>query len=182
MSIAGSLEDAAVFAVGSGRSTLGGALVLTTKNAAQATNTVANIGLLLRSNHTPGVTAVGGKVTGFSIHTAELGRKPLVVAAKGDRIAIGYGLPATLEGLGSVSTTLGESAAFTKAAKALGETPISGFVDGHAALHLAEGLVSPLDAGFHEARPYLDKVEYIGLGGGTEGKLATLKLVVGLEK
>jgi Protein of unknown function (DUF3352) len=180
--IAGSLEEAAVFAVGTSRSSLGGALVLTTKNAGEAKSTVANIGLLLRSNHTPGVTAIGGKAAGFSIHSAELGRKPLVVAAKGERIAIGYGLPATLEGLGPVSPTLAENAAFTKAAKALGGTPISGFVDGPAALHLAEGLVSPLDTGFREARPYLGKVEYIGLGGGTAGKLATLKLVVGLEK
>lgn len=180
--IAGSLEEAAVFAVGSGKSSLGGALVLTTKNASQAKNTVANIGLLLRSNHTPGVTAIGGKAAGFSIHNPELGRKPLVVAAKGERIAIGYGLPATLEGLGPVSQTLAENAAFTAAAKALGDTPISGFVDGKAALRLVEGLVSPLDTGFQEAQPYLDKIEYIGFGGGTEGKLATLKLVVGLEK
>jgi hypothetical protein len=180
--IAGSLEEAAVFAVGTSKSSLGAALVLTTKNATQAKNTVANIGLLLRSNHTPGVTAIGGKAVGFSIHNAELGRKPLVVATKGERIAIGYGLPATLEGLGPVSPTLAENAAFTAAKKALGDTPISGFVDGNAALRLAEGLVSPLDTGFREAKRYLDKVEYIGFGGGTEGKLATLKLVVGLEK
>ncbi|MFI5028416.1 MAG: DUF3352 domain-containing protein [Solirubrobacterales bacterium] len=180
--IAGSLEEAAVFAVGSSRSSLGGALVLTTKNATEAKNTVANIGLLLRSNHTPGVTAISGKAAGFSIRSAELGSKPIVVAAKGERIAIGYGLPATLEGLGPVSPTLAENAAFTEAKKALGGTPISGFVDGKAALHLADALVSPLESGFRQARPYLEKIDYIGFGGGTEGKLATLKLVVGLER
>jgi Protein of unknown function (DUF3352) len=178
--LAGSLKDAAVFAVGGSKSTLGGALVLTTKNATEAKNTVANIGLLLRSNHTPGVTAIGGKAAGFSIHSAEIGPKPLVIAAKGERIAIGYGLPATLEGLGPAHPSLGENAAFAEAAKALGKTPISGFVDGSGALHLAEGLVSPLDSGFREAKPYLKKIDYIGIGGGSEGDLATLKLIVGL--
>jgi hypothetical protein len=178
--LAGSLEEAAVFAVGSDESTLGGALVVTTKNATEAKNTVANIGLLLRSNQTPGVTAIGAKAAGFSIHNADIGRKPLAIAARGNRIAIGYGLPPTLEGLGPVHPTLGENAAFKEATKALGKTPISGFVDGSAALHLAEGLVSPFDTGFQEAQPYLGKIDYIGLGGGTEGELATLKLVVGL--
>jgi hypothetical protein len=180
--IAGSLEEAAVFAVGGSESTLGGALVVTTQNATEAKNTVANIGLLLRSNHTPGVTAIGGRAAGFSIHSPDIGRKPLVIAAKGERIAIGYGLPPTLEGLGPVHPSLGENAAFREAAKALGKTPISGFVDGAAALRLVEGLVSPLDSGFQEARPYLKKIDYIGLGGGTEGELATLRLVVGLAR
>ncbi len=178
--IASSLEEAAVFAVGASKSTLGGALVLTTKNATEAKNTVANIGLLLRANHTPGVTALSGKAAGFSIHSAELGNRPLVVAAKGERIAIGYGLAETLEGLGAVSAPLSENPAFTEAKKALGATPISGFIDGHAALHLVEAMVSPTNAGFGQARRYLDKINYVGFGAGSEGELATLKLIAGL--
>ena len=67
--------------------------MLTTENAKEATNTVANIGLLLRATGTPGVTAISGKASGFSVRSAELGAKPLVVAAEGERIAISYGLP-----------------------------------------------------------------------------------------
>lgn len=180
--IAGSLEDAAVFAVGSDERTVGGAVVLTTKNPSQAKNTVANVGLLLRSNHTPGVTAISGKATGFSIRGTDLGPKPVVVAARGDRIAIGYGLPATLEGLSPSKPGLAENEAFQEAAKALGDTPMTGFVDGPAALALAEGLVSPSETGFGEARPFLEKIAYIGFGGAIEDGLRAEKLIVGLKK
>ena len=127
------------------------------------------------------MTAIGGKAAGFSIHSPELGHKPLVVAAKGDRIAIGYGAPATLEGLGPAPRRSLKTRP-TRKPEALGSTPITGFVDGKAALHLAEGLVPPLDSGFESARPYLDKIDYIGLGAEAEGSLATLKLIAGVEK
>jgi len=180
--LAGSLEEVSAFATGNSKSTLAGAVVLTAKSAAEAKNTVADVGLLLRSNHTPGVTAIGSQAAGFSIHNPSLGHKPLVIAAKGERIAIGYGLPAALEGLTPPSSTLADDATFKEAAQALGDTPISGFVDGPAALALAEGLVSPLDSGFQEAKPYLEKIQFIGIGGEMEGDLRVAKLIVGLKK
>jgi hypothetical protein len=179
--LTGSLEDVAVFATGSSRSSLGGALVFTTKNASQAKNTVANVGLLLRSNHVPGVTAIGGKAAGFSIHSPELGGKPVAIAAKGDRVAIGYGVPATLEGLIPPPATLAGSDAFAAAKSSLGDAPITGFVDGPAAVRLAQGLVSP-DSGFQEALPYLEKVEYIAFGGGVEGDIRSDRAILGLRK
>jgi hypothetical protein len=178
--IAGSLGDAGVFAEGSSRSSLGGALVLTTKESSEATNTVANIGLLLRNSGTPGVTAVTGKASGFSVRSRELGSKPLVVVAKGERIAVGYGLSAALQGLSSESgATLSGSSNYKNAVAALGDTPISGFVDGPAALRLAESLVPQSERGFQEAKPYLAKVSYIALGSGSPGELATAKLIAG---
>jgi hypothetical protein len=180
--LAGSLEEVAAFAGGNSQNSLRGAVVLTAKSAAEAKNTVANIGLLLRSNHTPGVTAIGSQAAGFSIHNADLGRKPLVVAARGERIAIGYGLPAALEGLTPPSSTLAGNPVFAEAKKSLGDTPISGFVDGPAALKLADGLVRPMTDGFREAKPYLEKIQFIGIGGESEGGLRVAKLIVGLKK
>lgn len=180
--LAGSLEEVAAFATGHDKSTLGGAVVLATKSAAEAKNTVANIGLLLRSNHTPGVTAIGPQASGFSIRNAGLGRKPLVVAAKGKRIAIGYGLPAALEGLTPPASTLADDPVFAEAGQALGDTPMVGFVDGPAALDLAEGLAAPLTEGFLEAKPYLEKIQFVGIGGESEGDIRVAKLIVGLKK
>ena len=48
--------------------------MLTTKGSKEATNTVSNIGLLLRASGTPGITAIGGKASGFSIRGSDLGR------------------------------------------------------------------------------------------------------------
>lgn len=181
--IADSLEDAAVFAQGNTESKLGGALVLTS-NSNEAAKTVANLGTLLRNTQTPGVTAVTSNgVSGFSVRDEELGRKPLVVVAKDDRVAIGYGLAPALQGLATESSaTLSGNANYKAAVSALGSTPISAFVDGPAALSLAESLVPRSEAEFQEAKPYLKKVSYIGIGTGTDGELATAKLIVGVEK
>jgi hypothetical protein len=181
--IAASLDDAAVFAQGNSENSLGGALVMTS-NSDEAAKTIANIGVLLRSTQTPGVTAVTSSgASGFSIRSPELGDKPLVVVSKGDRVAIGYGLPPALEGLAAgEGETLSDSSTYKAAVSSLGSTPISAFVDGPAALHLAEALVPPSETEFQEAKPYLKKVSYIGIGTGTDGDLATAKLIVGVGK
>jgi hypothetical protein len=180
--IANSLEDAAVFAVGDSKSSLGGALVLTAKGS-EASDAVAKAVTVVRAFHVGGVTLLGAKVNGFAIHSAELGSKPLVVAAKQGRVAIGYGLPATLQGLSAESGhTLSDSSSYKEAVAALGSTPISGFVDGPAALRLAEALVPRSEQGFQEAKPYLAKASYIAIGSGSSGDLATAKLIVGVSK
>lgn len=182
--IAGSIEDLGVFATGSSESDLGGAAVLTTKDSQEATNTVSNIGLLLRGSGVPGVTAISGKASGFSIRSEDLGPKPLVIAAQGERIAIAYGLAAAKEALaGTSGQTLGDSAAYKEAVSSLGGTPISGFVDGPGALKLADALV-PADEreGFLEAKPYLEKIAYLAIGAGASGDQATAKLIAGIGK
>jgi hypothetical protein len=180
--ITGSLQDIAAFAEGTDKGSLAGAVVLTTDDAAEAANTVAKVGLLLRANHTPGVSAVTGKASGFSIHNESLGPKPLVVATAGKRIAIGYGLPAALTGLASESgATLSGEAAYKEAVGALGGAGISGFVDGPAAVALAGSLVEGEDrAKFAEVKPYLSNIGYVAIGSQAEGELNVARLIVGL--
>jgi hypothetical protein len=182
--ITGSLKDIAAFAQGSGKNSLSGAVVLTTDDAAEAASTVSSVGLLLRANHTPGVTAVTGKASGFSIRSENLGPKPLVVATAGKRIAIGYGLPATISGLTSESgPTLSGEQAYKEAVGALGGAQISGFIDGPAAVALAGSLIEGEDrAKFAEAKPYLSKIGYVAIGSQTEGELNVARLIVGLSK
>ena len=180
---AGSLQDAGIFAIGSGKSDLGGALVLTTDGAG-ATETVTNIVKLLRVAHVEGVSVLGGKYSGFSVHSDELGEKPLVVAAREGRVAIGYGLPATLDGLlteAGKGKTLSEDPAYDDAVASLGDTPIGGFADGPAALRLADSLIPSSDSGFEEAKKYLKSIRFLALGSATQGDLATAKLIVGLK-
>jgi hypothetical protein len=181
--IAASFDGAAAFAEGSGKDNLGGALVLTTNGSGEAAETVANIGKLLRSFGAPGVTAVTGKASGFSIRSSELGHYPLVVVAEEHRIAIGYGLAQTLRGVEvGGGTTLGDQPGYKAAVSSLGSTPISAYVDGPAALNLAEALVPRKESGFWEATRYLKHIGYIALGTGTSGERATAKLIAGIEK
>jgi hypothetical protein len=182
--IATSVGNLGVFAVGNSERSLGGAAVLETKGAKEATNTVSNIGLLLRATGTPGITAISGKASGFSIRSEDLGSKPLVIAAQGERIAIAYGQPAAIQVLATGSgQTLADSPIYKEAVSSLGGTPISGFVDGPAALKLASALI-PADEkeGFSEAEPYLTKIDYLAIGSGASGELATAKLIAGTGK
>jgi hypothetical protein len=182
--IAASIGDLGVFATGGSKSALAGAAVLTTKNSEEATNTVSNIGLLLRASGTPGVTAVSGVGSGFSIRGEDLGPKPLVVAAKGERIVVAYGLPAARQALATGSgKTLADSATYEEAVESLGATPISGFVDGPAALKLASGIVSGSEdaESLQRAKRYLTKIDYLAIGSGSSGEQATAKLIAGIR-
>jgi hypothetical protein len=179
--VAASLEDAGVFATGTSESSLGGAAVLTTSDPSEVASAVKRIGLLARQFGAPGVTALGGGVNGFSVRSEELGSKPLVVAAKGERLVIGYGLPQALRGLSTGGSTLSENPEYKAAVSALGDTPISGFVDGPAALRLAKALVPRSEAGFWEAVPYLKAIDYVAIGTGSDGELATARLIVGIR-
>jgi hypothetical protein len=181
--ITSSIGDLGFFVEGNSARSAAGAVVLETKGAGEATNTVSNLGLLLRATGTPGVTAIGGKATGFSIRENEIGPLPIVVAAAGERIAIAYGLPAAAKALAVNSGgTLSDSPTYKEAVAALGSTPITGFADGPAALHLAAALVPSGEEGFLAAKPYLTKVDYVAIGSGASGDLATAKLIAGIGK
>jgi hypothetical protein len=178
--IAGSFDEGAVFIEGSGRRDLGGALVLTTDGSDEAASAIASLGTLFRGARVPGVTVVSGKASGFSIHSPTLGDKPIVVIAKGDRIAVGYGLSAALAGLDTEQgAPLSSDPAYQVAASLLGKTPITAYIAGPTARHVAEVLVPRSSTDFWEIVPYL-KFTYIGIGASTEGDLTTAKLVAGI--
>src|SRR3954447_5174715 len=180
--IANSIGDVGVYVTGNSEKSLAGALVMEAESDTQATNTVSNVGLFLRKAGVPGVTKVSEGASGFSIRSPELGRQPVVVAAKGDRIVIGYGLASALSAFQESSKTLADSPAFKEAESALGGTPIAAFVDGPSALNLASALVPPGDEEFEEAQQYLQKISYLAIGSDASDGLATAKLIVGVGK
>jgi Protein of unknown function (DUF3352) len=179
--VAGSLRDAGIFAIGDTEGSLGGALVMSAEGST-ASDAIARIGQLLRQTNVDGVTALGGRYDGFSIRSEDLGRKPLVVAATEGRVAIGYGVPATLIGLrGAAGPTLADSPAYDDAVASLGSLPIRGFADGPAALRLADALISSSDEDFEEAKKYLKSIRFLALGSEPDGDRATAKLIAGLK-
>ena len=182
--ITGNLGDAAVYAQGRSEATLSGALVIEVESASEAQGTVADIGKLLRSNNVPGVTAVKSGGSGFTVSSPELGRQPLVVVAKGDRMAIGYGLAATLTGLDPGSATLEKTKAYNEALNALGSTPITGFAAGRPVLRVVEGLITDTDdkEELEELRPYLSKVPFLAIGGETKEDVARARLILGVTR
>lgn len=179
--IAGSIGDVGLYVTGNSEKTLAGALVMETESDSEAQNTVANVGLFLRKAGISGVTKVSGEASGFSIRSPELGGQPVVVVAKGSRIAIGYGLASVGSAFQESGRTLADNAAYKDATGILGSTPIAMFVNGTSALNLASALMPAGDEGFEEAKPYLQKIEYLALGSEASDDLATAKLIVGLK-
>ena len=180
--IVDSLDEAAIFAEGNSRNSLDGAMVVTSKSS-EAADAITSLGTLLRAARVPGITAVSGKASGFSISSSKLGGKPIVVVAKDDRIAIGYSLAPALAVLNSGSgATLSSTSGYKAAVSALGKTPISAYVDGPAALQLAEAIVPRSKTDFWKAVPYLKKITYIGIGRGSSDEVATAKLIAGIGK
>jgi hypothetical protein len=179
--IANSIGDVGVYVTGNSEKTLAGALVMEAESETQATNTVSSIGLFLRKAGVPGVTKISEGATGFSIRSAELGRQPVVVAAKGSRIVIGYGLASALSAFQESGKTLADNPGFKEAETALGSTPIAAFVDGPSALNLAQALVPRGEEGFEEAQQYLKKIGYLAIGSEASDGLATAKLIVGVK-
>lgn len=179
--IASSIGDVGVYVTGNSEKTLAGALVMEAESDTQATNTVSNVGLFLRKAGVPGVTKLTEGASGFSIRSAELGRQPVVVAAKGDRIVIGYGLASALSAFDESGKTLADNPAFGEAESALGSTPIAAFVDGRSAVNLAAALVPPGEEEFEAAEQYLRKISYMAIGSEASDGLATAKLIVGVK-
>jgi hypothetical protein len=179
-----SIGDVAGFVEGSSIGSLGGAVEVETSDATEAKNTVANIGLLLRATQTKGVTAIGGNLSGFSVHSPKLGSKPLIVGASGEKIVIAYGPKAAAQALRSGAKTLGSTADFEAAKGSLGSTPMSAFVAGGPALKLVDATISMFgnEEEFDKAKPYLRKIDYVGVGSEVKGAATNAKLIFGLSK
>jgi Protein of unknown function (DUF3352) len=181
--IAFSLDDAGLFATGSSESDVGGAFVLTTTSGELAT-VVKTFGALVGQSGESGVTALSGRANGFSVRDPEeIGPQPAVVATRGDRVAIGYGVGPTLRGLAAEGAyPLSENPDYEAAVAALGSTPISGFVDGPGALRLADSFISSSEEDFEQAKPFLRKIRFVAIGSGRDGDHSTARLIAGLEE
>jgi hypothetical protein len=182
-SIAASIGDVGGFVEGSSEASLGGAVIAETDNASEARNTVSNLGLLLRTTGTEGVTAVHGEVTGFSVRSEDLGSQPLIVGAAGEKIVIAYGPKAAARALRTNAKTLGTTAGFQAAKGTLGSTPISAFISGGPAVKLLDATLDPAArAKFDSARPFLQKISYVAIGSEAKGAVTTAKMIVGVQK
>src|SRR5262249_25330532 len=135
-SIAESIDAVGGFIEAPTAGRFGGAVVIEVNNPSEARSTVTKVRLLLRAAGTKGVTAIGGKMSGFSVHSAHLGPERVIVVDTGEEVVIAYGSKALGQVLRSGTQTLGSTADFEAGKNALGSTPMSAFVDGSGALGL----------------------------------------------
>lgn len=179
--IAGAIGDVGAFAQGTDLGSLGGAVVLTTTDEAAARDAVISVGRLLRRSRTPGITAVTGNAVGFAFRSPELGPKPLVVLAAGDRVAIGYGAEAAEQAVSEGGERLTGTETFEAASQALGSESLGGFIDFEPIAGIAGALGTAADPDFAMVEPYLDKLDFLAVGSGHKGDLATQKVILAIK-
>jgi hypothetical protein len=184
--LVGAIESAALFVTGQNEGSLSGVLVLTTDGSDGPEETITSIGQLLKSTGTPGVRLKQEGAMGFEVaKSPELEGRELKVLTMGNRVVIGFGgnltINTALALLPGDGAKLTDRPAYADAVKALGGTPISGFVDGPRALKLAESFISPADSEFEEFKPFLSKVSSIVIGSEPAGERVKLKIIASLK-
>jgi len=152
------MGDYGIFVRGSDRRSLGGALVVETKDPAATRRAIAGLRRILRGQATGGARVgrlgIRGADAGFTV-TAEDLPAPVNVFLKSDRFVVAYGNEASNQAV-QPRGTLEDEATFSQAAGSLdaGFT-VNTYASVPAALLLAEGLGARSDSGYQRAKPYL---------------------------
>jgi hypothetical protein len=181
--LAESIGDIGIYGVGTNRRNVGGAVVIETDDADTIGKTLTSLERILRQRRVEGYSALPGSGAGFSIRDPEeLGSKPLVVLARGDRLVIGYGEESAEQAAAAGGQTLGSNPVFQRAADALdGQSP-SVFADFQAIFSLVEAVRPDVseDSDYQAAQRFLQKLEFAVASSETEGDTASARFIVGL--
>jgi hypothetical protein len=186
------LGDAALFVQGTSISSLGGALVIETKDPAASAGLLTKLQTLIAQQAGAAVTieplASTSGDQGFRISDpANKKQQPVSVIQRDDRIIVGYGGAAINQALtgtgaeGSGAQPLSKSPTFTGAKSALGDLGIDLFVSFAPIFQLAETQGATADPDYQQAKPYLDSLDFIASGSGTDGDRSSVRLVIGLK-
>jgi hypothetical protein len=153
------MGDFGVFVRGTSMSSLGGALVIESKDTKASAHALRTLARLARRESSGG-TRVGplsapGGGTGFTVRDDEV-PQPIHVFQRQGKVVVAYGDAAARDAL-KPRSTLGDDPDFGAAAKALGGGfSVSTFVAVKPILALAENLGASNDADYQQAKPYLE--------------------------
>jgi hypothetical protein len=196
--IVSSADEAAAFAEINALNKLGGALVLIVDDPDVAAEAVTDIRRMLRISGvgTSAFIPLNGDPRGFAIPNGELGSSYLTVFVRDERVVIGFGPEQALDAMNS-SFLLAKDPDYQDAVDALGDTPISVFVDGPKALEVLEAPVNTFidgpalqreaelllpGAGFNLVPAGPSTVRFVAIGSDSDDERATAKLIVGLKE
>ena len=183
------LGDAALFVQGTSVNSVGGALVVESKNPETSAQLLTKLQDLISREAPPQVkvqpiaSATGDQ--GFQISGRAAGlQQPISVIQRQNRIIAGYGRAAVNQALGSdggAAQPLSGSPAFKGAQDAVGELGIDALLSFAPAIQLTEAAGAGADPDYKQAKPYLDSLDFLALGSGNDDDRSQLRFVVGLE-
>ena len=189
------LGDAAVFVQGTSEQSLGGALVIESKDAEASAQLLGKVEDLITAQSGAGfevepLASTSGD-QGFRVTPTEStesaasvvpeATQPITVIQRDDRIVAGYGGEAVNQALEPQGVQpLEGNATYKSASEAVGELGIDAFVSFAPLLQLIEGAGVADDPDYAEAKPYLDALSFLALGTGSEDDRGIVRLSLGL--
>lgn len=183
------LGDGALFVQGTTMKNVGGALVIESTDPAASAKLLRRLQRLISRQADPSelkvqpLASTGGD-TGFQLvdPTGEL-PQPIQVVQRGDRIVAGYGAGSIEQALSpqSGAAALSGSPGFTGAQEAVGDLGIDAFLSFAPVFQLAEASGGASDPDYQRAKPYLDSLDFLAVGSGSEEDRAIARFIVGLK-
>jgi hypothetical protein len=174
------LGDAVVYVQGTTQSTVGGALVIETKDPDLTGRLINQLqGLLQLGSAAKPLTLPGGG-SGFQINDPTEFPQPVEIAQQGDKFVVGYG-PGSAQAALQPPQTLTSSASFSAAKGQVSSLGSDFFLSFPAVFQLAESSGSNKDPDYQQAKPYIDALDYVVSGSGSKDDKTEVKAVLGLK-
>jgi hypothetical protein len=171
------MGDAALFVRGTSKATLGGALVVRSKDPAASRAAVPKIRKLLKGlGVKAGAVTSSGGTTEFSVSEPAVPGGAIDVAAKDDKFVIAIGSGAVEDALGG-GATLGSTDVYRTASGLLGDTRPSLFVDTPQVVKLLSSFAGSSEK-FAKAKPTLDTFGPAAAGLSTTDGVVHLKAAI----
>ena len=176
------LGDSVIYVQGVTEPTLTGALVVQVKDGELTGRLLSQLQGLLALGGAAGVKALslpaGG--SGFQINDPSNFPQPVELAQLGDKFVIGYGNGSAQQALQPADPLAG-SPTFGAAKDQVAALGADLFLSFPQIFQLAEAEGAKQDPGYLEAKPYIDSLEYLISGSGTDDGKAEATAVLGLK-
>jgi hypothetical protein len=180
------LGEGALYVNGTSKADLGGALIIQDKDETVTANLLDRLEDLInqRSQGQVKVKPIPGASAGFQLVDPS-GRlqKPIQVVQSSGKIVIGYGPDSVLQAgrVATAASTLGEEPSFSAAREAVGALGVDAFFSIEPILQLAESEGVAEDPDYETAKPYLDDLDFLALGSGSNGDRNIVRFILGIR-
>jgi hypothetical protein len=176
------LGDSVIYVQGVTEPTLTGGLVVQVKDPELTGRLLSQLQGLLTLGGAAGVQALSlpGGGSGFQVNDPSNFPQPVELAQQGDKFVIGYGEGSAQQAL-QPADPLSGSPTFGAAKDQVAALGADLFLSFPQIFQLAEAEGAKKDPGYLEAKPYIDALEYLISGSGTDDGKAEAKAVLGLK-
>ena len=185
--LTGALGESALYVQGANEQSISGALVVQSNDTELTGRLLTQLQGLITAGaggRAKELTLPGGG-TGFQFSDPTQAPQPFEVAQQGDRIAVSYGAGSAQQALaaggGAPGGQLSTTPAFAAAAGKLESLGVDLFLSFPAVFQFAETQGAAKDPEYVAAKPYIDALDYLAAGSGSEDDRAHVRLVIGLK-